>query len=219
MKILVPNRNLSISSASGTTATGSALEDKALSFQTYKSDALSASGSVTLSTSGDMAALYSGALTATGIEPETPTQKTPIWLGSGSSFSWSGASNSSLINLAQGTVYDFPSLPDAAFEPRSIQTRYHNNLSETGEWIGRSVVRQSAGVSMKPLQFLASNANQWDDVAAVLEAMRTAPVYVLVDTPNNTHEVYYGWTEGEPVVQYTGVLDYMSISFDLRMPY
>lgn len=218
MKIMIP-QSYSIISSYGTSVTGAALHNAISTGQTYKSAGCSAAGGVTVDQSGQMAVLISGAMSIAGaVSSPTGEDRKALWLGVGSDLYWTSASNASIVNLSVGTVYDFPNLPAAQFNPQRVETRYSNTISVSGEYIGRSVVRKSRGVSIKPLSFSASSA-QWDDLNSVMKGLRSGPAYFLVDGPSGLQHVYYGWTEQEPSTQYNGDVDQMTIQIDLRMTF
>lgn len=218
MKIMIP-QSYSIISSYGTSVTGAALHNAISTGQTYKSAGCSAAGGITVDQSGQMAVLVSGSMSITGtVSSPTGEDRKAMWLGIGSDLLWDSASNASIVNLAVGTVYEFPDLPAAPFEPQNVQTQYSNSVSVSGEYIGRSVVRKSRAVSIKPLSFSASSA-QWDDLNGVIRGLRSGPAYFLVDGPSGLQHVYYGWTEREPSIQYNGDIDQMTIKIDLRMTF
>lgn len=213
MRILIPDSYI-ITASSGLDKSGPALLDAISNDQTYKSASVLGSGSVSVNSQRTMAAFFGGGVVPAGIVPPARQGKFAAWFGETNTASWTGTGE--LIHLASGTAYDFPALPASEFTPRQYDTTFTNNISGMGEFLGRSVVRRGLTVSLAPMSF-SCDASRFSDVDKVVQAMRTGCVYVLADTPAG-QEVYYGWTEQEPEVKYTGDVSQASISFSLRCP-
>lgn len=129
-----------------------------------------------------------------------------------------GGGGSIVVNVAIGHVYEYPCVANGSFTPAAfnVSTTYHNNISEKGLFIGRSVVRKSSSVSIQPLSFRAS-AERMGEVLDMFDSMRKHAVYVHHEVGGENF-VYYGWTDNDPSFQYIGEGREVEISFNLRCP-
>src|SRR5699024_7195221 len=123
-----------------------------------------------------------------------------------------------VVNVALGRVYEYPCVANGSFTPApfNVSTTYHNNISEKGLFIGRSVVRKSSSVSIQPLSF-RDDAERMGEVLDMFDSMRGHAVYVHHEIGGENF-VYYGWTDNDPSFQYIGEGREVEISFNLRCP-
>lgn len=123
-----------------------------------------------------------------------------------------------LINVMHGDLLEFPCQSAGSFAPAELNPKitYSSNNSTMGQFLGRSVFRESLGVSLKPVTFQASET-RINDVIKLLRTLREGPTYFIVDGPGGAKWIWYGWTKQEPSVSYTGVIDMMQISLQLEV--
>lgn len=216
MKILTKATSYTISSSSGLADTTTALEFILKDGRTYKSSAASAAGNITLSASAtDLALAYQG-MTVNGAIADNA--KGAAMVHSASSISWTSGSNAAAVVLYAGTAYDFPALPNAAFTPATFSdvTTYHNSISGMGEFVGRSVIRSGQAAQIKPLSFIA-DGSKLTEIRKMLDEMKEAPFFVEHDAPDGKVYTYYGWTDSDPKVSYIGTLNYVDVSFAMKV--
>ena len=122
-----------------------------------------------------------------------------------------------VIHFAPCTRHHFPSLSKEDWTPDvfSEDVTYHNNMSGTGQFIGRSVIRRSRSVAVRPISFHAP-VERMEELQTLAKSMEAAPFYVKVRAPFSTY-VMYGWTENPPVVSYSSDFGQATMSFNMRL--
>lgn len=183
------------------------------SLQTYKSAQVI--GTKALSASGFVCAYGEGASLLTNAVCSSVKQKLNAWIGINDNQA-NAVLNGRVIHLAPCAKYEFPDLENNAWSPLEFneQVKYHNNMSGTGEFIGRSIVRSGRTVSVTPLSFNAP-IGKMNELETIKKAMQKAPFYVKMLAPNGAVYCVYGWTEDEPTINY--LPDYGQVSFSFKM--
>lgn len=189
-----------------------ALVDTISSPLTYKSAQVNST--LTPSVGGYMCAYGEGLNLLAGASKSSVPSKLNAFVSesSGSSAALSGR----VIHFAPCTRYAFPGLEKADWSPDVFRDDivYHNNMSGTGQFIGRSIIRRGRDMSVAPISFNAP-ASRMVEIRAMLDAMEKAPFYVKVCAPYATY-VVYGWTTGTPNVSYSADFGQVTVSFSMR---
>lgn len=224
--IMIPEKGAKIDAATGFEGTNDRIETMAMSKNTYAS-AIGISSeikSIKLKNNHSSAAVAAltedldslGGTITSDIDKKGPVpQMSPA---AGNQMHFEKSQSGRLINIMGGEILKFPCQQQGSFTPAEMaaDVTYHNNISGMGQFIGRSVVRSSYSASLQPVSFTASSS-RIDDVMEVLKTLREGPTYFRVDGPGGKIFVWYGWTDAEPSVSYTGELDRMTISMDLTV--
>jgi hypothetical protein len=95
----------------------------------------------------------------------------------------------------------------------SRATEYSNNLSETGQYLGRSIIRHGVQNSAGYQHLTASWYRQYFD--PFVKAARERPFFFAWRPVQYPDEVGYVWTQGDIQPQNTGPRDFMSVSFNM----
>lgn len=124
----------------------------------------------------------------------------------------------SIINIAYGLCYEFPCIENSSLAPAEFNPTitYNNNISQRGAFIGRTVVRKSSSLDIRPLSFVA-DATRRDEVLQMLAEIETRAFYVHYKV-NSVDYVNYGWLDETPTIEYVGDEEYMRISIRMRCP-
>ena len=126
------------------------------------------------------------------------------------------AMNGRIIHMAPCERYEFDNLANEDFKPLEfgVDVTYHNSISGTGQFIGRSVVRKRRKVKINVLSY-ASTVSKMSQVKTILEAMIGAPFYVQTPLPEGGNQCVYGWIEQTPTVEYLTDYGQASLSFEM----
>lgn len=179
---------------------------------TYKSEQVNAT--LNPSASGFMCAYGEGSNLLDGGVTSPVSEKLNAWVSD--NVTSTARLSGRVIHFAPCTRYEFDGLEKSSWTPDVFNedVTYHNNMSSTGQFIGRSIVRASKTVAINPISFNAP-ISRLAEVQAMIKAMRAAPFYVKVCAPYAEY-VTYGWTEKEPKIQYLDDFGQMTISFSMR---
>ena len=88
------------------------------------------------------------------------------------------------------------------------------NVSDTGQWVGRSIIRQGYRSSY-----------EWNNLTAAwyranfdpfVKAARTDPFFIAWRPSQFSEEVVYGWTTGDIIPSNMGIRDLMSVSMSVE---
>lgn len=181
---------------------------------TYKSAILN-NRTVKLSESGHICAFgYGQELLKDGKTSSVESDYANAWIGQNSD---TATLNGNIVHLAPCNRIELPDLKNENFTPLeySVNTKYNNNFSETGQFIGRSIVNQSREVEVSPLSFEIPIARA-KQILTLLKSLRDKPIYVKILAPLDAEYCVYGWTEGEPSFRYLNDYGMAEISFKLR---
>lgn len=96
----------------------------------------------------------------------------------------------------------------------SRKTDIRSNRSETGQFLGRSVMPMGYETSYA-FDFLPA---QWvrDKLDPFVEFATKRPFFIAAEVDRFPEEVLYGWCNRDIHPSYTGALDYMSVSFQVE---
>lgn len=171
-------------------------------------------GTVTPSVSGYMAAYGEGVATLADSISSSVKGKLNAFVTD--SIKSTASLSGRVIHFAPCTQYSFPGLAKESWTPDVFNedVTYHNNISGTGQFIGRSVIRKSRSVNVSPISFNAP-VSKMSEIRTMLNAMEKAPFYVRVCAPYSDY-VIYGWIEKTPQVQYSADYGQVTISFSMR---
>jgi hypothetical protein len=93
------------------------------------------------------------------------------------------------------------------------QTQYNNNLSENGQFLGRSIVRSGVGTSAA-FQHLTADWYR-ENFDPFVKSARTYPFFFAWRPDTHPDEIGYVWTSADISPQNTGPRDFMSVSFNM----
>src|SRR5699024_5096971 len=81
-----------------------------------------------------------------------------------------------IVNVAVGKLYEFPCLAADGFDIPELNKNvdYNTNVSDTGHFLGRSVVRKGGSASLQPIDFRADTGRLWE-IREMLELMHERP--------------------------------------------
>lgn len=122
-----------------------------------------------------------------------------------------GGARISVLYLGQVLAMDRPIYAGITPPNLSRRTQYRTQISEGGQWLGRSIVRNGVNVNIS-IQHLpaAWYRNKFDPFAI---AARTKPFFVLWRPYGYADEAAFAFTSSDISPQNMGVRDYLSVSF------
>ena len=179
---------------------------------TYKSAQVS--DTLTPDVSGFMCAYGEGASLLADAGTSSVQEKLNAWCGQDSAIS--AELDGRVVHFAPCTRYEFDNLANEDFKPLEfgVDVTYHNSISGTGQFIGRSVVRKRRKVKINVLSY-GSTVQKMNEVKTILDAMIGAPFYVQTPLPEAGNQCVYGWIESTPEVNYLTDYGQASLSFEM----
>lgn len=180
---------------------------------TYKSAQVD--GQKTTDASGFLCAYGIGDNLLAGAYSSTIKDRLNAWVSDGESSS--ATLNGRIIHFAPCERHEFDGLANEAWTPAELNhdVTYHNNMSESGEFIGRNVVRRGRSTAIEPLSVYAP-PERLQELYDIARAMEQTPVYVRVLAPHSVY-VYFGWVDNIEVQHLPNPdFGYCSLSFELR---
>ncbi len=122
----------------------------------------------------------------------------------------------SIANLFFGESLLLFGSPETGWTPMAVafEDKFINNVSETGNFVGRSLIRK-AMLTMFTISVVEANwaLTNWK---TVLQAVQAHPFYFSWDSVNYPTDVAYCWTEGKIPKPQFNAPNHMTISLNFR---
>jgi len=160
-----------------------------------------------------------GGATYTLLESMSPEDNTPIMLifNTVTARYWrmsitapSGTAQIGAVNLGQALVMQRPIYGGHTPITMSRRTEYQNNISDSGQWLGRTIVRKGVGTSFAWKHLTAGWCREY--FTPFVKACRTTPFFIAWYPSKFPREVGYCWTSGDISPSNMGIRDYMSVT-------
>jgi len=157
--------------------------------------------------------------TWTTLESMSPEDNTPIMLifSTITARYWragitapSGQAQIGAINLGQALVMQRPIYGGHTPITMSRRTEYQNNISDSGQWMGRTVVRKGVSTSFEWKHLTAGWYREY--FSPFVKACRTTPFFIAWYPSKFPREVGYCWTNGDIAPSNMGIRDLMSVT-------
>lgn len=124
---------------------------------------------------------------------------------------------SDIYNVTHSKAYTFEGVENGSFTPPALnkKAKYNNNISHKGEFLGRTVISESSSMDLKFITFKATKS-RLEEVQELFDKLQENAFYIHFKVDGMDY-VHYGWTDGDPEIEYNGDETEMQITLKMRV--